>query len=433
MTLSTVFSRHMSALGPFEPGPHLAVAVSGGSDSLALALLAQDWARAQGGRVTALSVDHGLRNGSRAEVQQVGRWLRKRGIAQRILTWEGEKPKQGLMAAARQARYRLLEGWCARKGVLHLLLAHQIEDQAETLLMRLARGSGADGLAGMASIVHARQVRLLRPLLGVKRADLKVYLKGLGQAWIDDPSNDNQVFERVRLRAGAPVLADLGLRAEALAASAAKLTAQKRHLDIETVAALARHAVIDSLGFAWVERALLGESVEIRHRCLARLLACLNGETYLPAMDQVERLGVAMLADAWRGGTLAGCRLLPRQGRILIVREVAACAPPLRLVSCQSCLWDGRWRLTPARGRGLFLGALGGSEAQELARQVPRLRESASVPFPAWASLPAIRDARGVSAVPGLGYKRNRQGSEPLTELVFAPRRALTGSNLLLS
>lgn len=433
MKLHIDFDRHMSALGPFEPRPHLAVAVSGGSDSLALALLAHDWAQAQGGRVTALSVDHGLRDGSRAEALQVGRWLRKRGIAQRILTWEGEKPKRGMMAAARQARYRLLEDWCARKGVLHLLLAHQIEDQAETLLMRLARGSGADGLAGMASIVNARQVRLLRPLLGTRRADLKAYLEGLGQGWIDDPSNENPIFERVRLRASAPVLADLGLRAEALAASAAKLSAQKRHLEAETAASLARHVIVDSLGFAWVERAMLDESDEIRHRCLARLLACLNGETYLPAMDQVERLGLSMMGGAWRGGTLAGCRLLPSQGRILIVREAAACAPPLRLVSGQSCLWDGRWRLTQARRRGLFLGALGGPEAQELARQAPGLRESVHVPFPAWASLPAIRDARGVSAVPGLGYKRSRQGPEPLTELIFAPRRSLTGPNLLLS
>lgn len=433
MTLSTVFNRHMSAMGPFEPGPHLAVAVSGGSDSLALALLAQDWAQVQGGRVTALSVDHGLRNGSRAEALQVGRWLRKRGIAQCILTWEGEKPKHGLMAAARQARYRLLEDWCARKGVLHLLLAHQIEDQAETLLMRLARGSGADGLAGMASIVHARQVRLLRPLLGVKRADLKAYLRGLGQAWIDDPSNDNQVFERVRLRAGAPVLADLGLRAEALVASAAKLAAQKRHLEAETAASLARHVIVDTQGFAWVERALLDEPVEIRHRCLARLLTCLNGESYLPAMDQVERLDLSMTGGTWRGGTLAGCRLLPRRGRILILREPAACAPPVRLVCGQSCLWDGRWRVTSTKRRGLFLGALGGPEAQELARRIPGLRESAFVPLPAWPSLPALRDARGVSAVPGLGYKRSRQGPEPLTELSFAPRRSLTGSNLLLS
>ncbi len=139
----------MATLGPFEATPALAVAVSGGPDSLALAMLAKAWSDARGGSLVALTVDHGLRPESTGEARQVGRWLKKRGIPQRILRWDGPKPGSALQAEARSARYALLTGWCRARGILHLLLGHQREDQAETVLMRLERGSGPDGLAAM--------------------------------------------------------------------------------------------------------------------------------------------------------------------------------------------------------------------------------------------------------------------------------------------
>jgi tRNA(Ile)-lysidine synthase len=424
------FSQRLSALGPFEPRPHLAVAVSGGSDSLALALLAHDWVGAQGGALTALTVDHGLRPEARAEALRVGRWLKKRGIRHQILTWTGEKPKQGLMAAARQARYRLLEDWCQKAGVLHLLLAHQIEDQAETFLMRLARGSGVNGLACMAPVLHTRHVRLLRPLLAVGRDDLKSYLKAQGQAWIDDPSNENPLFERVRLRAGAGALKELGLTASALAASAAKLAGTRHFLELEAARLLACHVRLEQAGFAWMNPAWLEEEAENGKIGMAQLLTCLGGEVFPPQDEALGKLMEAMKRPDWRGATLAGCRLAMRQGRILIGREAAACQGPIRLIPGQSGLWDGRFRYACERGRGLILRALGSQGAQALARFKPVL---AALPPMVWASLPAIYDARGVFAVPALGYKRSRRSQEPLSELVFAPRRTMTGSNLLLS
>ncbi|HZD25370.1 MAG TPA: tRNA lysidine(34) synthetase TilS, partial [Alphaproteobacteria bacterium] len=149
------FAALMAPFAPFEATPALAVAVSGGADSLALALLADGWARRRGGVATALTVDHGLRPEAAAEARRVGRWLAARGIPHRILRWRGDKPATAVQAKARAARYALLADWCRRHGVLHLLTAHHRGDQAETVLMRLAHGSGVDGLAGM-----ARQRRL---------------------------------------------------------------------------------------------------------------------------------------------------------------------------------------------------------------------------------------------------------------------------------
>ena len=146
------FAASMAALGPFERPPALAVAVSGGADSMALTLLAADWAAARRGSIVALTVDHRLRNESRAEAKQVAAWLAARGIEHKILAWTGEKPSSDVQAAAREKRYELLEDWCRRQGILHLLVAHNLDDQAETFLLRLGRGSGLYGLSGMASV-----------------------------------------------------------------------------------------------------------------------------------------------------------------------------------------------------------------------------------------------------------------------------------------
>ena len=196
---SAEFSALMAPLGPFEPAPHVAVAVSGGADSLSLALLLRDWAAEQGGRVTALVVDHGLRPGSAAEARRVRRQLTGLGLAAKCLTWPGPAPQSNRQALARAARYRLMADWCRRQSVLHLALAHHLDDQAETLLLRLGRGSGLDGLAAMPPLRELPEVRLLRPLLPVPKARLVAGLRTAGLTWVEDPSNRDPSHARVRL------------------------------------------------------------------------------------------------------------------------------------------------------------------------------------------------------------------------------------------
>ena len=190
----------MAALGPFERAPRLAVAVSGGPDSLALTLLAARWAGQVGGTVQGLTVDHGLRPESAAEAEQVVAWLGTHGIACRVLTWTGPKPATGVQAAARSARYALLAAACREAGILHLLLAHHELDQAETACMRAERGSGLLGLAGMAAVSERAGLRLLRPLLRSAPERLKATLVAVAQPWLDDPGNVAQRFRRARLR-----------------------------------------------------------------------------------------------------------------------------------------------------------------------------------------------------------------------------------------
>ena len=170
----------MAALGPFEPAPRLAAGVSGGADSMALALLADAWARERGGSLLALIVDHGLRATSAAEAAETAARLGGRGIAARVLTIAGLAQGPALAERARTARFHALIAACAAEGILHLLLGHHAADQAETVLIRALGGSGPAGMAGMASLVETPMVRILRPLLGTAPADLRATLIAAG-------------------------------------------------------------------------------------------------------------------------------------------------------------------------------------------------------------------------------------------------------------
>ena len=161
------FTAAMARCSPFEKNPAIAIGVSGGADSMALLHLAHEWAQRQGGRVLALTVDHNIRVTSAGEAKQVGSWAAALGIEHVILKWSDPDPEaSALQNRARQARHDLLANAAAAHGILHLAIGHHEDDQAETVLLRLSKGSGPDGLAGMSPVIHKLQIRLLRPLLG---------------------------------------------------------------------------------------------------------------------------------------------------------------------------------------------------------------------------------------------------------------------------
>lgn len=417
------FAALMAAFAPFEPAPHLAVAVSGGADSLALTLLAQGWAAAAGGTVTALTVDHRLRAESAAEAAQVADWLASRGIAHQVLRRDEPFPPGGVQAAARAVRYGLLDGWCAAKGVLHLLVAHNLEDQAETFLLRLARGSGLDGLAGMAASVEHHQCRVLRPLLEVPRARLAATLRAAGQDWLDDPSNQNPAYARVQLRQAQALLAGAGLGAERLAETAGRLARARVALEAAVAALLARAVRVHPAGFVHLDPVLLAPAAaEIGLRSLAAVLTTVGGGAYPPRLERLERLYRDLQRRLGTGRTLGGCRVLPRQGGVLVCREADAAAPPVAAVPGATVYWDGRFSLylPPSAPEGLALGALGAA----------RLAVSSALPAAVRAGLPALRDQTSVVAVPALGYIRPGFDAARLTPwcVLFRPTRPLSGA-----
>lgn len=264
------FARAMAALGGFEPAPAVAVGLSGGGDSMALALLLRHWVAERGGSLLALTVDHGLRAESADEAAAVGKAMERLGVPHRILRWEGEKPSAGLQAAARAARHRLLAEACGEAGILHLALAHHRDDQAETVLLRLARGSGIDGLAGMAAVRADGAVRVIRPLLGFSHERLLATCRAEGVDWIEDPSNRNPRFARARLRAAVDLLGGEGLDSTRLGEVARRAGRARAALEQATAGLLAETATIHPEG--WITLALaplLAAPAEIALRALA--------------------------------------------------------------------------------------------------------------------------------------------------------------------
>ncbi|WNJ98980.1 tRNA lysidine(34) synthetase TilS [Thalassospiraceae bacterium LMO-JJ14] len=332
------FDQAMRAFAPFERTPHVAVAVSGGADSTALVYLAHAWAEKLGGYLSALIVDHGLRPESAGEAALTAERLRARGIRAHILEWTGAKPDTGIQAAARQARYTLMDDWCRRQGVLHLMLAHHADDQAETFMMRVRRGSGPDGLAAMAPVRMLSACRVLRPLLGFPKSRLNATLEAEKIDWLEDPSNVNPKYARTAIR---NELAASGADVGDIVIGTRRFARARRALETETARWLAQYAELDPAGFIRCERAALFELDEdIRLRVLARMTHCIGGKTYAPEIAAVERLMAKM--GAGQGGTLGGARFEPA-ARILSVYREARNLPASRPLMAGITFWDGRF------------------------------------------------------------------------------------------
>lgn len=365
----------------------LALAVSGGVDSMALLHLIAVW-RGQGGGIVhpppiVFTVDHGLRAEAAGEAAFVASVARALGFAHRTLAWTGAKPDAGIQDAARRARYELLLGELAREPVCRdLVLAHTRDDQAETLLMRLARGSGLDGLSAMRPVecrvvvrlghpVHEVVIRLCRPLLGVPKQRLVATAQAQGLKWCDDPSNVDQRFERVRLRREEPARAALGLTAEALARTASRL-ALERAAALARVSSLAAAHVSDH-GGAYGEFVVPAETTlnpADAGRILARLLDVYGGAALAAQLSQIETLverALDIRATAVGRLTLGGCIIDITGGagaarRLFVFRECGR-APPETIVlqPGQGHFWDQRFyvSLAPDAQAAVTIGPTG--------------------------------------------------------------------------
>ena len=379
----TPIIRHTQNFGMvFDPYPPYTILATNLIDfgTMALALLLRSW-----GRPFACVVDHGLREESAAEAGVTMRRLAELGISARLLRADLSHGP-GLAERARAARYTLLAVACRDAGLADLALGHHLRDQAETLLLRRASGSGVTGLSGMAAVVHTKFTRLLRPLLAVPPARLRATLRAAGVGWVEDPSNADPTAPRARLRAG-PLS---GL------AAAAKFSAEARtHGDVraaveaQAAADLAASATIYSYGVAHL-RAPIGQ------HALSALIWTLSGDAHPPPSAGVLRLSACLHADAAHDATLHGARVMPAR-RLglgwLVGREASAMEEAVFLDQ----RWDGRFQAVPGVGsQGMTLGPLGSDAA--------RLRRRSALPSALLQTLPTLRRDGAIVAVPHLCY-----------------------------
>lgn len=332
------------------PG-RLLLAVSGGSDSMALMRLAAPLAQQDAATIIVATVDHGLRAEARREAEFAGDAARALGLPHEILDWRGTKPASGLQAAARAARYGLLIRHAGAIGAEAIMTAHTADDQAETLLMRLARGSGPRGLSAMAplSLIAAgasAPIPLLRPLLGLRRAALRRYLAAESAAFIDDPSNEDAAYERVRIRRALGALEAAGaIGVEALVETANLMRAAAAKIEA------AENARFETLGGAfdpWGGASLAAGADSSDASLVARLIGAVGGD-HAPAEAKAGEALKSALAG--RPATLGGVLVALRDGRLALSREPAAVlgragvAPQaaVSLAPGETILWDGRF------------------------------------------------------------------------------------------
>lgn len=335
------FFQSMDQFFPFENQPTVAVAISGGPDSLALCLLLNQWVNQKNGKLISLTVDHRLRPDSTLEAQQVNQWLTNYGIEHHILSWIDEKPTTDIQNKARIARHQRLEKWCEEHHILHLFLAHHQEDQEETILQRLLHASGPTGLQGMQACTYRPFGRLLRPLLSFSKQQLITFLNEQKQPYFSDPSNLNTSFERVKVRAILPQLEKL---------TTTPFPFSQVGLKCRDFAEIAHTALTDSFlksvtlsphGFLKLQKDyFLTLPVPLQTLILSHCLQAIGGSIYPFSAKQLG--GIMEKMKNHQNTTLGGCYIMLKSSEIWIIREERS-LPKSTDILQNKLHWDNRF------------------------------------------------------------------------------------------
>lgn len=347
------FDRLLTGTGD---GP-VGVAVSGGGDSMALLALAVSWAETRKRSIHAVGVDHGLRPEAADEIALAANLCGQIGCRHTVLRWSGWDGSGNLQDQARQARKQLIGRWAQEQGISVVATGHTLDDQAETFLMRLARGSGVDGLSAMFDSETFDDLRWIRPLLSVSRADLRSYLQGKNIGWADDPTNLDPAYARVKFRQAAEQLAELGLDARTLAATAGRMQRARHALELATTDLARDAAQATDIGTVKLARKeFLDAPEELQLRLLSHAIGWVARQDYRTRLEPLQQ-ALAALAGG-RNATLGGCILVTGQtAPIEVCREPNAVQPSKGV----DALFDNRWqvRCAPGTGGDLTLRALG--------------------------------------------------------------------------
>ncbi len=325
------------------PSQPLAVAVSGGADSMCLCLLLHEWAQVNGTRVIALTVDHLLREDSTTEALQVQKWLNARGIEHHTLTWHKEGRPTNLQESARKARYALLTDWCEGNDIHYLALAHNQDDQIETIIQRLAHQSGQAGLAGIPDLRELDKVKIIRPLLNISKTDIIGTLHSLHQPWIEDPSNHNQTFTRVKIR-NSPWMKDHRLK-ENLLSFRNRMAERRMAIESEAKSYCDLHLQLYQEGYCELDQEQFKNlEREVQDTILAAILQMISGKDYPVGYESLKRLHEQLFT----GHKLSchGCLLQAKNGRLIVCREANNIQDATTKLDTHTVLWDQRFKIT---------------------------------------------------------------------------------------
>ena len=350
--ISSEFSSEL--FSTLENIPALALAVSGGADSLALLYLYNNWRNehASTQRCMVLTVDHQLREKSAEEAKGVAEICKKIGISHKILVWDEEKPTSNIQAKAREKRYALMESEMTKAGIEYLLLAHHKNDQAETFLNRLARGSSVYGLASMVKNSDYGRIKLIRPLLDISKEQLIATLKAVGWTWYEDPSNFDQKYLRSRIRKLIPDLEDVGITVEGLTETAKRMQRVVNALNFATENLLKSAVEQHPAGPLRINIKLIRDAPqEIVLRLLSKLICAIGGNKYVPRFEKLEKVYLAITSEDgqnFKAITIGGVQFYVDEQdpeKIWLFREYGSGIEKRILKPGESCFWDNRFQI----------------------------------------------------------------------------------------
>jgi tRNA(Ile)-lysidine synthase len=336
------------------PGGRLGVAVSGGGDSVALLHLLSRCFEAEDVQLFAATVDHGLRVESADEAAEVGKFAASLGIEHSVLRWGNWDGRGNLQNQARQARYDLLSDWAKTNAISAVALGHTADDQAETMLMRLGRSAGVDGLGGIPSRRVINGVTVVRPMLSLSRSQLRGYLTRHNVSWVEDPSNDELKYDRIKARQALALLEPLGITADSLSDVAQNMVSTRAALDWYCFLAAREIACIDGGNVVLNLPKFRMLPDETARRLFVGMISWISGSVYPPRRAPVLKALTALREN--RAATLGGCHVLPFKQDIWLCREFNA----VRETRCESSkIWDQRWKLSGGSFENCELRPLG--------------------------------------------------------------------------
>ena len=443
--IEKVFFKIMDSFGPYEKNPHLAVAVSGGCDSLCLAILAKEWTQTKGGKITALIVDHGLRKNSKKECKETQNILKKRKIFSQCFQWKLSKiPKSGVQEKAREFRYNIFEDWCFKKNIVHLLVAHHFEDQKETFLMRLNDNSNIYGLACMPKILLKKKIRILRPFLDFKKKEIIEYLKEKRINWLEDPTNVSSKYFRNRLRKILPTLKKKGLTDNKLKKILKRAQRERKKIEKKSIAWLIKNVEIDTLGYATISF----DSLKLLNKddfifIFSRILNVISGSLYPTKSKYVYNFYKKIKSNEnIKNTNLGGCHVFIFKKILYICREIFKKNRKQKInFQFNKIIWDNRFEIEYKKnknfflkeelGKTVFIEQLQKNGWSEVLLKNDKLKKKFMIPNKIILSLPAIKNKKNdVLYVPHLKYYSNVKSKKEFSNMNFLFKSDITLSNI---
>ncbi|MCY4179486.1 MAG: tRNA lysidine(34) synthetase TilS [Litoreibacter sp.] len=392
-TLHATVDACFSWIAPNADAPKIGLAVSGGGDSIAMLHLFAPLAAARSAQLFVATVNHGLRKEASDEARFVAEVCAEYHLPHEVLSWDDWDGSGNVQSEARAARYRLLSEWSTANSLDVVALGHTCDDVAETFLMRLARGSGLDGLAAMERHFERYGATFARPLLGLRRETLRLFLASHGYRWCEDPSNEDARFQRVKTRSVLKELASLGVDSEEIARAAGELQSVKSLIRRYTKETAEKIVEFQGGDLVVAQAAWRAVPREMQRRLLNAMLQWVGGTDYPPRAEAVAELQAQLLANSTH--SLNGCLVTQSAETLRVVREHKAVES---LVGEFGDVWDGRWMLDGPSGPDLQLRALG----ERGLKRCPDWRET-GLPYRSLLASPALWRGDELVAAPLAG------------------------------